>query len=582
MEINRKARALLRWGTAISAGAIAGAAPADSSTDASRFPFRAIAPEQTVAGSIAGGPGTPAARAREPVAVNFPTPATGYLALRGGALLASHDGGHSWRRVNEGIRFDALDFVSSANGFGLSGRSLFRTLDGGRRWSRLHAFPKGHGFFGPAGEVISFVDRRHGWVVPANAKLYRTDDGGRSWTRLGFGCNGEVIGGVSFVTTRTGFAVCGGPPATIMQYRTYLRTHDDRNSWETTERRIFTGHVSGLEHLSERVGFEHASRLGIARLPSHRTLLFTDDAEGVVSMSWPDARRGFAVLSAAGLVRTNDGGRRWRRVHPRALPPPVGPLSFSSAERGIGAVLSLGIYTRAGAVLATADAGASWHSRGAAGRAHIAALARVSLSGVWAVATNRKGRLVLLRSDDDGHRWVGIRSFAGGGEAWLSFPSRRVGFLGDDRGHLYRTRDGGHTWRTLHYPAGAESGVFLSRTLGLAITDAELLATADGGSTWGPVPVRVPSLAFRTLGARDRQHIWIGGLDKTGDCSDRPCPGLLLRTSDGGRRWTLIRLPSAIGGTIDWPTPLIGYARGPYRTADGGRTWRYVIPAAKR
>jgi photosystem II stability/assembly factor-like uncharacterized protein len=144
-------------------------------------------------------------------------------------------------------------------------------------------------------------------------------------------------------------------------------------------------------------------------------------------------------------------------------------------------------------------------------------------------------------------RWQPVRSFALSGEAWLSFPSKRDGFLGDDRGRLYGTGNGGRTWRTLRYPEGVERGVFLSRSEGLAITDAGLLATADGGLTWKGVPVRGPTIAFRALGAFDRQHIWVGGLDETASCNDRPCRGLLLRTSYGGRRWTLIRLPSVIG-----------------------------------
>jgi photosystem II stability/assembly factor-like uncharacterized protein len=532
-----------------------------------------------VVGSIVGRD-SPTARAQEPVAVDFPTPKSGYLGLRGGRMLATDDSGRSWRTVSGGPRFDALAFVSPRVGFGLSGRLLFRTVDGARRWERFHAFPRGRGSFGPAGEVLSFVDRGHGWAVPADGRLYRTRDGGRSWARVGFPCSAaEVAGGVSFVTRKVGFAVCGGQPATIMQERSYYRTDDGGDRWRLTERRIFTGHVSGIEYLSERVGFERASRLGVGRLPGHEIVLDTNDIESVLSMSWPDAEHGFALLSHSGLVHTDDGGRHWQRVYPGSLPAPVGPLSFSSPSRGIGAVLSLGIFTRPGAILATDDGGASWLLRGSPGRREIAALARVSPSVVWAISANHRGRPVLFRSGDDGRRWRPVRSFPLGGEAWLSFPRERDGFLGDDRGHLYRTSNGGRTWRALRYPGGVGRAVFLSGSEGLAFTDAELLATPDGGLTWKGVPVRGASIAFRTLGAFDRQHIWVGGLDLTADCSRGFCPGLLLRTSDGGRHWTLIRLPSLIGfGGLDWVTPLVGYAPGPYRTRDGGRSWRYLLP----
>lgn len=568
-------------GTLIIAGTLAGFALAGASPNtptAAPFRFRPIAPERTVTGSIVG-PGAPAERAREPVTVDFPTRESGYLGLYGGRLLASDDGGRNWRTVSSGVRFDALAFVSPRVGFGLSGRLLFRTVDGGRRWERFHAFSRARGYFGPAGEVLSFVDEAHGWAVPADARLYRTSDGGRSWARLGFACGPGiwVVGGVSFVTSRIGFAVCGGQPATIMQARSYYRTDDGGDTWRLTEQRIFSGYVNRLEYVSERVGFESSDRGGIDRLPGHKTLLFTDDGETVWSMSWPDAQHGFALLSHTGLMRTDDDGHHWRRLYPRSLPPPAGPLSFSSTAAGIGAVLSLGFYTRPGAILATQNGGATWTLRASLGHSEIAALARVSRTVVWAVSSDRQSRLVLQRSGDDGRHWQRVRSFPPGGEAWLSFPSKRAGFLGDDRGHLYRTKDGGRTWYAVRYPEGVERGVFLSASEGLAITEDTLLATTDGGLSWESVPIRGLSIAFRALGALDRRDIWVGGLDLTSSCSSAPCRGLLLHSSDGGRRWTLIRLPTAIGvGGFDWVTPLVGYSVGPFRTRDAGRTWQFL------
>jgi hypothetical protein len=70
----------------------------------------------------------------------------------------------------------------------------------------------------------------------------------------------------------------------------------------------------------------------------------------------------------------------------------------------------------------------------------------------------------------------------------------------------------------LRYPQGVLQGVFLTAREGLAITDAELLTTADGGRTWANVPVRGSSIGFRALGALDQQHVWLGGLDLSSDC----------------------------------------------------------------
>lgn len=93
-----------------------------------------------------------------------------------------------------------------------------------------------------------------------------------------------------------------------------------------------------------------------------------------------------------------------------------------------------------------------------------------------------------------------------------------------------------------------------------------LLVTRDGAHTWHlvrPAGLRVGAIL-------DATKWWL--YDRTG----------VLRTRDGGRRWTRIRFAGGafvpaypvnprVGFTGDW-------ANGFYRTLDGGRTWRYVYP----
>jgi photosystem II stability/assembly factor-like uncharacterized protein len=62
-----------------------------------------------------------------------------------------------------------------------------------------------------------------------------------------------------------------------------------------------------------------------------------------------------------------------------------------------------------------------------------------------------------------------------------------------------------------------------------------------------------------------------------------PCGGksFILRTDDGGRRWTAIRFDRLPGSdSFAFVTPKVGYVNDGlgrlYRTTDGGRTWRLV------
>ena len=271
-----------------------------------------------VAGLGGSGAATAAAaRSASPLAVAFGTPLHGYISLPDGRVLATEDGGGTWRRVGTAPPLRALDAVSSGLLFGLSGRVLLRSRDGGRTWSRLHRF-RAEGEVGPGAGAVEFVDRDHGWVSARGGPLYRTVDGGRRWTAAGPSCGrlDLYVGGFSFLDRRHGFAVCGGQPATIMQHRTYLRTSDGGTTWHVVRAGIFDGYVTALAYVSTRVGFQAADRDGIRSVTGGRGALFADDADDVASMSWPSARVGYAVLFHGGLFRTADGGRTWRATGP--------------------------------------------------------------------------------------------------------------------------------------------------------------------------------------------------------------------------------------------------------------------------
>jgi hypothetical protein len=86
---------------------------------------------------------------RIPLSISFPDTRVGYLALRGGYLLKTENGGATWA-VTPGARFglarqreweryfSCLLFVSRDHGFAIDGGGhLFMTLDGGSQWSVL-------------------------------------------------------------------------------------------------------------------------------------------------------------------------------------------------------------------------------------------------------------------------------------------------------------------------------------------------------------------------------------------------------------------------------------------------------------
>lgn len=254
-----------------------------------------------------------AATAASPASVALASAAVGYVSRPDGVLLATSDGGRSFRVVHRGAAFGAMAFPGARQGFALAGSELRETRDGGRSWRTVRRFPAGAGRNGPGTAAVSFADASHGLVGFPDGRVYRTADGGGSWTAVRVRC-AMYLGGVALASARVGFAVCGGQPATIQQQRVYWTTRDGGRTWRVLREGIFDGYVDGLDAATPALLLERADRVGIDRAPGGRPLLFTDDAAPVVSLSFADARHGLALVWGRGLLRTDDGGRHWRRL----------------------------------------------------------------------------------------------------------------------------------------------------------------------------------------------------------------------------------------------------------------------------
>jgi photosystem II stability/assembly factor-like uncharacterized protein len=188
----------------------------------------------------------------------------------------------------------------------------------------------------------------------------------------------------------------------------------------------------------------------------------------------------------------------------------------------------------------------------------------------------------------------------------IVFLDRRTGFYGTGKGRLYKTDDGGQTWRL----AWQHDGTFI-RALGFIdgqrgflgnlgaglgdVTDSvPLYRTLDGGATWQAVSLPGPEVAgicsIDILKARaifegtlqDRILVHAGGRANG--------PAHLLRSEDAGQTWRVIDLSDRAGMILDvkFLTPYIGYVFAGtnsdvaksnalvLRTTDGGRTWESV------
>ena len=172
------------------------------------------------------------------------------------------------------------------------------------------------------------------------------------------------------------------------------------------------------------------------------------------------------ALSTSGLVLTSDAGSTWRAATPPGLAPAdIRAVRFVDSESGYVVALA-GAGRQAFVLWRTADGGLTWTSAALPMPASIDAAAPVTLSAPDAShvfvslslqqGLGRLGPGVLLASANGGHTWS--RSvLPGAGE--VAFTAGRRGWLAPAVGGLYRTGDGGRTWRlaSLRAPAGFRS-----------------------------------------------------------------------------------------------------------------------------
>ena len=206
-----------------------------------------------------------------------------------------------------------------------------------------------------------------------------------------------------------------------------------------------------------------------------------------------DERIGWAVGHDAVILRTVDGGDTWSVVHQAPEEElPLLDVWFHDERTG----LAVGAY---GYFLATDDGGETWTPRSVSeDDFHLNALIPVAAddSGTQPSASRRlyiaAEAGAVYRSDDGGTTWRELPSpYAGSWFGGIALDEDRV-LLTGLRGHLFRSGDGGETWSQLatgtqalltgaaRLPSGAivvtglEGSVLTSRDEGRSVSTARL------------------------------------------------------------------------------------------------------------
>jgi photosystem II stability/assembly factor-like uncharacterized protein len=458
---------------------------------------------------------------------------------RPGHLEETIDGGLHWHASALKARVDSVCSAGGTVGWAASGSAVYRTLDGGRRWTRVARGPNDAVNAGWQATVrcrgsVAWVLWTGGAAAGSEGyRVARTLDGGAHWTTV-LSQLDDALGSMPTIDAYAGsFVPISSTSATFLGWCPAC----GYGTWSST--RTTDGGRT----------FSHASLDGLA-------------GASLNDIAFADARHGWIAGSAAGgfLLATENGGRTWHRTYPFSAPWPALDIAFVSPTAGFG----LGVVGDGRAVLQTRDGGSTWSSIGRLPADPISAdrdpiLSFVDADHGWVSIVGG-----LLATRDGGHTWRRVPNAPPGG---VAFADAEHGCAGSFSTPAAMTADGRQTWA----PIDASRGVVACA--------ASLLDPA-----WATASQSFDPGNLQSIGAIvDASHAWALGL------LDATTLGL-ESTTDGGASWTAYRWPSPPDGTggltpdtlarlsfvsptTGWLFTLFGHL---FETTDGGASWHEV------
>lgn len=224
------------------------------------------------------------------------------------------------------------------------------------------------------------------------------------------------------------------------------------------------------------------------------------------------------------------------------------------------------------------------------------------------------GKGDLFATSDGGRSWIKVASRPGTFIRSLAFLDSKVGFIGNvgvgyypgvtDTVPLYRTDDGGATWRAVDLGGARVAGicaidvlrtrrVFQGRLVPATIITAAgrvggpaaLVRSEDGGATWRTTDMSPWTGMILDVHFLDERT---GFVAASSSADVQTANAQILMTRDGGLTWTEVyrsKRPTELVWKMSWPTRDVGYGtvmnydegvtgKVVVKTFDGGRHWQ--------
>jgi photosystem II stability/assembly factor-like uncharacterized protein len=391
-------------------------------------------------------------------AVHFIDERHGWAAGDAGVVIATADGGKTWRRQASGVTADleAVHFADRNTGWaGGWGSTLLATADGGRTWQRQRTRAR-HVY------AVQALSATVAWAAGSSGVVLRTGDGGRTWQDLRTGFQGDVTS-IQFLDEQKGWVASGSGIvlSTTDGGRTWVR-HGLEPAQDLFDLHFATPSIGWAVGEAGRIfATRDAGRTWEVR--DGRTRQYLD------AVSFSDSRHGWVAGDAGALLATSDGGRTWRSATRMVFR----WARFDDDAQGWA-------VTEGREAFSSSDGGRSWTRSATVPPEPYGTGSRASLP--WRVEDDGG-----LSRTADRFNWqrqeTGIRTRLRA----VDFADPNTGWVVGDSATILTTRDGGATWR--RQAAGIDEDLvavrFFSARRGLAVgSGGTVIRTSDGGATW--------------------------------------------------------------------------------------------------
>lgn len=488
---------------------------------------------------------------------DFVSPTTGYVLRRGGAVIATTNGGDTFAQrsaVDGGV---GLQFSGDQTGFAVSTNGkIYKTTDGAQTWNPIHdaGGPLSQIRLTSANDIIAWgKDRlvrstdggatftngtiagnpgRVGWADAnhlafiSDSKLLLSADGGQTQKEVTIG--NKDVSAVSYVDGNRLVAVGNGGV-------TYVSTDAGENWSRQSSDRIAGAFDRINESPGGPIGIGNNGTIG--RVVGGKWVVRkTLNSAAVVDADFSSADKGY-VLQGNSLYQTTDNGGTWKTISTGA-PSTPGIVVTPNDDT----VLLFGGF----GILRATDGGAFEKVNHKLVR-KIKPQGAVSLGGrvvVW----QSKSKTKPVISDDGGASWKAIELPKGIKRTSYVRPLPGKGLLLESDGRLFRaSRDTGKTWTEIT-SLGSRTGEFGPGVTAASSTEffagvengdwpvPVVLHSTDAGKTWQPQAIGASNTSISSLVAAGPKTAF--ALSTTGKAAENA----IFSTATGGSRGTATTL----------------------------------------